>query len=61
MPICKLEFDEPHGGETSLQPLGFLQVEPPKQLDDSAGKSCCGAVLAELCIMVRRDRWGVSL
>eukprot|EP00434_Breviolum_minutum_P028452 symbB.v1.2.025170.t1/scaffold2430.1/size88086/5 len=33
--------------------IAIFMVEPPKQLDDSAGKSCCGAVLAELCIMVR--------
>lgn len=30
------------------------QVEPPKQLDDSAGKGCCGAVWQEISIMARR-------
>ncbi|CAK9078853.1 Cysteine desulfurase [Durusdinium trenchii] len=33
--------------------IGVFMVEPPKQLDASAGKSGCNAVIEELCIMVR--------
>ncbi|CAK9078725.1 Caltractin (20 kDa calcium-binding protein) (Centrin) [Durusdinium trenchii] len=32
--------------------IGVFMVEPPKQLDASAGKSGCNAVIEELCIMV---------
>lgn len=33
--------------------IGIFMVEPPKQLDDSAGKGCCGAVWQEISIMAQ--------
>eukprot|EP00435_Cladocopium_sp_Y103_P056665 s643_g19.t1 len=33
--------------------IGIFMVEPPKQLDDTAGKGCCDAVWQEISIMAR--------
>ena len=31
--------------------IGIFMVEPPRQLDDSDGKKCCGTVAEDIFIM----------